>query len=214
VDGNEVATYFDDDVRDYDYLNYDQPHVFVLNYTWDVPRATRLWNNGVVGFLFDNWQISGITTFATGIPREFGTSATPFTTVDGADITGGGDNGRVLLTCDPNLPRGERTPERWFNTACVARPGRGDFGNASRLPIRGPGINNWDLTVFKNFPIKGRTHLQFRWEVYNLFNHTQYLDIDRAARFDAQGNQVNARFGQAISARPARIMQGSIRLSF
>jgi len=209
VDGNEVATYFDDDVRDYDYLNYDQPHVLVLNYTWDLPKASRLWDNGAVRFLFDNWQVSGITTFASGIPREI-----TFTTVDGQNITGGGDAGRVDVVGDPNLPRGERTAERFFDTSVFKRPARGDFGNASRLPVRGPGINNWDLTAFKNFPIKGRSQLQLRWEVYNLFNHTQYLDVDRAARFDAQGNQVNARFGQAITARPARIMQGSIRLSF
>jgi hypothetical protein len=214
VDGNEVATYLDVRAREYDYLNYDQPHVLVLNYTWDLPKASRLWNNAAVRLLFDNWQISGITTFASGIPRELGTGAVAFSTVDGADITGGGDTGRVVLTCDPNLSRSERTPQRWFDTSCVARPGAGDFGNASRQPVRGPGINNWDLTVFKSVPIRGRTQLQVRWEVYNLFNHTQYLDIDRAPRFDAQGNQVNARFGQAISARPARIMQGSLRFSF
>jgi hypothetical protein len=118
----------------------------------------------------------------------------------------------VVLVGDPN--RGPHTPEQWFDTSMVRRPATGDYGNASRNAIRGPGINNWDLTVFKNFPIHGRASMQVRWEVYNLFNHPQYLDFDRTARFDAQGNQVNPRFGQVISARPARIMQGSLRFSF
>ncbi|HEX6738469.1 MAG TPA: hypothetical protein VF310_09365, partial [Vicinamibacteria bacterium] len=214
TDGAEVATYFDPQSRDYDYLNYDQPHVFVLNYTWDVPKASGLWNNVVVRTLFDNWQISGITTFASGIPRELGTGNAAFTTVDGADITGGGDTGRVVLIGDPNLPRGERTPERWFDTSVVQRPARGDFGNASRLPIRGPGINNWDVTFFKNFPIRQRASVQLRWEIYNALNHAQGLDLDRTPRFDAAGNQVNTRLGQIISFRPPRIMQGSLRLMF
>lgn len=209
TDGAEVSTYFDAGARDYDYLNYDQPHVFVVNYTWDVPKASGLWNNAAIRLLFDDWQISGITTFASGIPREI-----TFSTVDGAEITGGGDAGRIVVSGDPNLPRGQRTPARWFDTSVFARPARGDFGNASRLPVRGPGISNWDATVFKNFPIRGKIQVQLRWEVYNLLNHPQYLDVDRAARFDAQGNQVNARLGQAITARPPRIMQGSIRLSF
>jgi hypothetical protein len=210
TDGAEVATYFDPRERDYDYLNYDQPHVFVVNYTWELPRASRLADRRLVRLLLDDWMLSGITTFASGIARPFET----FTTVDGADITGGGDTGRVVVVGQVNLPRGDRTPERWFDTSAVRRPARGDFGNASRNALRLPGINNWDLTAFKSFPIRGRTQIQLRWEVYNLFNHVQIVDVDRVARFDAQGNQVNARFGQAISARPARIMQGSIRFSF
>jgi hypothetical protein len=209
VDGDEVSTYFDPRARDYDYLNYDQPHVLVLNYTWDLPRASRLWNRALVRVLLDHWQVSGITTFASGIPRDV-----TFTTVDGADLTGGGDNGRIVVNGDPNLPRGERTSERYFDTSVFARPGRGDFGNSSRLPVRTPGINNWDVTFFKNFPIRARYTLQLRWELYNAFNHPQGLDVDRAARFDAAGNQVNARFGQVISARPPRIMQGSLRFTF
>jgi hypothetical protein len=209
TDGGEVATYLDPRQRNYDVLNYDQPHVLVFNYTWQLPKASGLWNSALVRALFDNWMLSGITTFASGIPREI-----TFTTVDGADITGGGDAGRVDIVGDVNLPASQRTPDHWFNTAAVQRPAKGDFGNASRLPVRGPGINNWDLTVFKNVPVRGKAELQIRWEVYNLFNHPQYLDFDRAARFDAQGNQVNPRFGQVISARNPRIMQGSLRFSF
>jgi hypothetical protein len=213
-DGNLVSTYFDPNTRDYDYLAFDQTHVFVLNYTWDLPKASHLWNNGAIRFLFDNWQISGITTFASGAPREVGTGTVAFTTVDGADITAGGDPVRVVVVGDPNLSRGNRGLTGWFDTSVVKRPGPGDFGNASRLPVRGPGVNNWDLTAFKSFPIRGRSQLQVRWEVYNLFNHPQWLDFDRTPRFDAAGNQVNARFGQVISARPPRIMQGSVRFTF
>jgi hypothetical protein len=207
TDGGDVSIFFDPMDREYDYLNYDQPHVLVFNYTWDVPKATKLWDNKVVKVLFDDWQISGITTFASGIPRPI-----DFTTVDTFDITGGGDSGRININGAPNLSSPDGI--QYLNVSAFSRPARGDYGNASRLPVRGPGTNNWDLTFFKNFAIKGNAKLQFRWEMYNAFNHTQFLDIDRTARFDASGNQVNARFGQGITTRNPRIMQGSVRFTF
>ena len=69
--------------------------------------------------------------------------------------------------------------------------------------------------MFKNFPIGSENRkLQFRWEIYNLFNHTQYNAVNNVARFDPQGNQVNTAFGQVTSARQERRMQGSLRFTF
>jgi len=74
---------------------------------------------------------------------------------------------------------------------------------------------NWDLTMFKNFPIKSETRsVQFRWEFYNLFNHTQFSSMNTTATFNAAGAQTNAQLGQATGARAARIMQGSLRFRF
>jgi hypothetical protein len=99
--------------------------------------------------------------------------------------------------------------------AAFARPaGRGDYGNAARNVFQLPGVNNWNLAVFKNVPLGGARRLQFRWEVYKLLNHTQFSAVDNTARFDATGAQVNAAFGKATAARNPRIMQGSIRFSF
>ena len=85
--------------------------------------------------------------FTTGAPESV-----TFTTTDNFDFTGGGDAGRVSVRpgCDPILPRGERSHERWFNTSCFIRPsGRGDEGNSSRVHYFGPGSNTWDLTLTK-----------------------------------------------------------------
>jgi len=69
--------------------------------------------------------------------------------------------------------------------------------------------------MFKNVPIGGeKGKLQFRWEIYNLFNHTQFNGVNNIARFDPQGVQVNAAFGQVTSARQERRMQGSLRFIF
>ena len=93
-------------------------------------------------------------------------------------------------------------------------PARGTIGNSAPTQVRGPGINNWDIALFKNMPIREQVSLQFRAEAYNAFNHTQFAALDTAARFDAQGNQVNARFGEFTSARPPRVMQLALRLYF
>jgi hypothetical protein len=81
--------------------------------------------------------------------------------------------------------------------------------------FRGPGSNNWDISLFKKFPIKSQARfLLFRWEMYNAFNHAQYATVDNSARFDPAGNQVNARLGQVISTRSPRVCQASLRFAF
>ncbi len=58
-----------------------------------------------------------------------------------------------------------------------------------------------DLAFFKNVRVGEKRAVQFRWETYNLFNHTNFKDIDGGLTFDASGNQINRRFGQPTSAR-------------
>jgi hypothetical protein len=189
---------------------FDQTHVFVFNYTWDIPKLSKVAPNPVVRHVFDNWQLSGITIFASGTPLGLG-----FSTVDATDLTGGGDGQRVVLTGPVQLGRSARTFDRWFTTEAVARPPRGDFGNAPKDVFRGPGTNNWDVSLFKNFPWKSESRsFQFRWEMYNVFNHSQWSGVNTAARFDVQGRQVNALFGQITAARTPRVMQGSLRFQF
>ena len=205
-----VARYISRRVWNYGPLGFDQTHMFVLNYMWDLPRVSRIWPHRAARYLFDNWQLSGITTFASGVP-----SGISLTTTDGADITGGGDGVRVLVLDRPVLPRGQRSFYRWFNTLAFGRPPVGSFGNAAATVFRGPGINNWDLTINKNIPVRSESRfIRVRCELYNAFNHTQYADVDNVARFDPAGNQVNARFGQVVSTRPPRVIQLSASFYF
>jgi hypothetical protein len=209
-DRDAIATYRPARIWNYGKAGFDQTHILVINYTWDLPRASRLWDNVVVKSVFDNWQVSGITSFASGTP-----SGISFSTVDNADITGGGDGARVNVVGNPILDRGSRTFDRWFDTSVFRRPARGDFGNAPKDVIRLPGTNNWDISIFKNIPLKSeRRFLQFRLEMYNTFNHTQFSGVDTAARFDAAGAQVSTSFGRMTAAREARQMQMSLRFTF
>jgi hypothetical protein len=103
---------------------------------------------------------------------------------------------------------------QWFNASAFARPGRGNPGNSPKDVVRGPGVNNSNLTLFKNISLGGNRRLQLRWEIYNVFNRTQFATVDAVARFDPAGNQVNTRFGQVITTRTPRVMQIAVRFVF
>jgi len=216
----QIATYQNPDAWNWGLSTYDQTHVAVVNYTWDLPRASARWNNAFTRALLDNWQLSGLTTIASGTPVNV-----TFTASDGADITGGGDLARATgvaagnlvpnLIGDPSLPRDQRSLLQWFNTAAFARPAKGDAGNSPKDVIRGPGVTNSDVTLFKNIPFGGSGRkLQLRWEIYNVFNQVQFATVDAVARFDAAGNQLNTRFGQVITTRAPRVMQIALRVVF
>jgi hypothetical protein len=134
---------------------------------------------------------------------------------DSADLVGGGDGVRALLIANPVIPHDQRGFNSFFNPNAFARPAKGDTGNIGNGIVRGPGINNWDLTLFKNFPIKSETRsVQFRWEFYNFANHTQFSSMNTTATFNAAGQQTNAALGQATGVRGARVMQVSLRFRF
>jgi hypothetical protein len=208
-------------------LGPNQSHNLVINYTWDLPKPSRLFgDSAVVKFLFDDWQLSGENAFVSGdwagvvLATTDNFDFTGGTGGQGTDIGGGVRVVRTRIVGDP-IPSGDRDPTpggsgRWLDPAAFARPsGRGDIGDAPRYLFRLPGINNWNLSVFKNFPLGGgRRRLQLRVEGYNVLNHTQWSGIDTTLRFDPAGSQTNANFGKATSARNPRIIQGSVRFSF
>ncbi|MBY0507954.1 MAG: carboxypeptidase regulatory-like domain-containing protein [Bryobacteraceae bacterium] len=209
-DGDGVATYRPVRVWNYGKLGFDQTHMLVVNYIWDIPSGSRVMPNAVGRLILDHWQISGITTFASGQPSGVG-----FSTVDTVDLSGGGDGNRIVVNGKAAKDHGDRTFSKWFDPSVFARPTRGDPGNAPKDVFRLPGTANYDISFFKSIPLRSeRRSLQLRWEMYNAFNHTQFNAVDTTARFDAAGNQVNTRFGEVIGARNPRRMQASLRFRF
>ena len=195
-----------------------QLHNLVVNYTWDVPNGSRMWNNALTRGLLDGWQLSGDTAWVSG---DWGGAST--STTDNFDFTGGdggtrprinGDFEDAVCTsgnCDPT-PNGGGS---YFNIAAFSRlTGRGDIGNAPVRFYRLPKIVLSNMSIFKNFELGGGRRLQFRWEAYNVFNQVNWSTINTNAQFNPAGEMVNASFGQATGARDARVMQGAIRFSF
>jgi hypothetical protein len=195
-------------VWNYGLSSYDRTHVLKVNWLWDVPGPRS--RNLVIRGALRNWRVSGIASFVSGAPLAVTSS-----TGTGVNFTGTpSQSARIWVTGNPVLPKSERTFSRNFRTEVFQQPPLGTLGNAARSLIRGPGINKWDLSLIKELPIHEKTRLQFRWELYNAFNHTQFSGLDATARFDATGLQINPRFGEFTAARTPRQMQFALRLSF
>jgi len=217
---------FVDDNRARNYTsNGRRPHVLVLNYSYEVPRLSERWNNLLTKAVFDNWQFSGVTTFTSGTYGGFtyNYANVPTGAFSGTGaINGGATTGalggvvasRVNVTCDPNLPRGERTFERQFRTECIAPPtDQFRLGTALQDEYLGPGYVNWDISVFKNVPLSGTRRLQLRVELYNAFNSDQWTGVNTNATFDyttgalTNGNVFGRPNNNTLSAR--RIQLGA-----
>ena len=222
-DQGTVAANNSPDVWNYGLANYDRTHVATVHYAIFLPHASRLARHGLVKRLLDDWQFNGTMKIYSGAPLFWSYSGSGSVNSNsvldtsnltpGIDLTGGGDGWRPVVIADPVVPRSQRTLERWFNTAAFARPAPGDRGNAGSVVARGPGINNWNMSLFKNVRV-GHAKAQFRAEAYNVFNHTQFSNVNTEPRFDAQGNQVSGAFGQVTAARDPRIMQFALRVTF
>jgi hypothetical protein len=207
-DLNTVSALVPVRVWNYGLSDFDRTHVVKINYLWDIPGPGS--KNFLLQQALGGWQLSGITSFVTGAPITAGLNF-----VNPVDVTGSPSQGaRVIVVANPVLPKGERTFSRNFNTNAFLPPVVGSVGNAARYTMRGPGNNSWDIAVFKNFLVREPMKVQLRWEMYNAFNHTQFSAVDTAARFDAQGRQVNARFGEFTAARLPRQMQIALRFFF
>ncbi len=182
----------------------DLPQDLVINYIWQIPFFDN--RTGLAGVLLKGWQVSGITTFASGEPTS---ACIPF---DNAGI--GSEFGGCELpneSGNPNLSRGSRTVDNYFNTAVFTLPAAGTFGDAAPDTIRQPGVNNWDLSAYKKFEmpwLRGKSfgeksELQFRAEFFNAWNHTQFSTLDTT--FGVPG------FGSAIAARSPRDIQFGLK---
>lgn len=207
---------------------YDIKHNLVVNYLWSLPRASRLWNNVVTRGVLDNWQISGIASYVSGAPNAISLSLS-----NNANVTGGGDGARVVLTCDPshNAPH---TFTTWFNPACVETPLAGSVPTAAnpqglaystgtgafapKVNFFLPGDTNFDTALFKNMPLEGNLRLQLRVETYNTFNHAEFNGVNNTATFANANTQANpqtqAIFGQMSTTLNPRLMQLALRLDF
>jgi hypothetical protein len=130
----------------------------------------------------------------------------------------------VVLVCDPNLPRSERTETRQFRTECIRPPG--PLTDPNDVLYQGSalgdewvslGFINHDLVLFKNFGLGGRRSLEFRIEAYNVFNKTQFQAVDTSAQFNfTTGEQTDPNFGRitGVRANSNRVVQFGTRFKF
>ena len=186
---------------------------FVINYVWDVPVPKY---QGIKGKILDDWQISGITQFQSGFPIRLQTQ-------DDNELIGslfffGTAAPQLLGPLQKANPKQVQTFDTYnygpvsghfvFNADLnhVVDPTLGQFSTTSRSVCCGPGENQWDLTFSKKVSISEAKYFQFRTDIFNLFNKTQFVNPD--------GNFSNSTFGQVLSARDPRLVQFALKFYF
>jgi hypothetical protein len=189
---------------DYGLSPYDRTHVLTADWSYELP-----WLKSRTGLLkyAAGWQVSGIASFATGLPFNPSDSSLG-TDPGGLGILGPSAAGpRADEVCDPNKDA-PHTIAQWFNTACFkdVPMGQDRPGNASRNTIRGPGYQVWDMSAFKNFHFTENANFQFRAEFFNIFNHTNFSSIGATLG--------SSTYGTVTAARDPRIIQLGAKLYF
>ena len=186
-----------DETGEWALSSFDHRHQFIASGILQLPFFNGA--GGAAEALLGGWRANVIFIAQTGAPFTVNLS------VDRANI-GAGPAQRPNQLRDPNLPGGEQTPERWFDTTAFAMPDLYTFGSAPRNSVLGPGYANVDFSVAKTWRLRGTSELEFRWEIFNLLNR---------ANFDLP-NRIfgNDNFGRIFSAKNPREMQVGMRLAF
>jgi hypothetical protein len=157
--------------------NFDLRHNLSISYVYGLPFFK---GSGFTHSVLGGWQVSGITVAQTGTPFSV---TNGFAQGDNAGVGNGtGTGSRADIVGNPHstpAPDGLRGP-LFYNPAAYAAPQGLTFGNVGRNTLYLPDHVNFDFGVFKKFPINEKTGFDFRWENYNLFNHTEYNGINSA----------------------------------
>ena len=180
--------------------SFDHRHRFVFTYSYEFPFGPGHFfqPSGWLGKLVEGWSTTGIGTFQTGAPITVNLGS------DNANI-GAGPAQRPNLLRNPNLDSG--TPERWFDTEAFEMPEPFTFGNAGRNLVVEAGENRIDFSLLKNTQINEGTRLEFRTEIFNLLNHTNF--VGAPGRIFGSSN-----FGRLFNAGPSRQLQFALKLIF
>jgi outer membrane receptor protein involved in Fe transport len=173
--------------------------LLTVNYLYDLPFGkgrTFLNQSGVLDWIIGGWQVGGITTAGTGTP--FSPSFT--------SAIQGSPSGRPNVVGDWRVS--DRGITRWFNGAAFAVPAPFTYGNSGKNVMTGPGLVNFDLSIYKNFSFADRLRLQFRSEFFNIANHANFAN-------PAANITVPAQVGRITSTSTAnRVIQFGLRLTF
>jgi hypothetical protein len=186
---------------DHGISDFDRSKVFNASAVWQLPYLQKS-NNWFVKSIVAGWQISGIVSVESGLP---------FNVTDGQDIshTGVGLD-RPNILGNPLLPTSRSHAAKaaqYFNTADFALQKVGTFGNSPRNPMFGPGYENVDAAVLKDFRVTESSGFQFRAEAFNLLNHVNLSNPNGSL-------SAGANFGRITSDVSPRLLQLALKFHF
>ena len=185
---------------------FDRRNVFNANYVYNLPFFAHT-SNSLLHQTLGGWEFSGITVIETGTPITIGYGP------DTIGLGGGADtpiNNRASLVSGVSYPK---TVKAWFSTSSFAAPvapwlggTNQGFGTSRKDAVYGPGLFNFNLSLFKTFAITERVKFEMRFESFNTFNHTEFNGVDTGF---TDGN-----FGAVTSTYDPRTLQLGAKLSF
>jgi hypothetical protein len=185
----------------------DRTHIYAQSYTYELPfgEGKRYAQSGAGAWLLGGWQLQGILSLMTG---------EPFTVTANASLLNAPNNQqRANVVGTPDIVgeiAGPSGTGLWFTTDAFAAPAQNTLGNAGRETIDGPGLVNWDFSIFRRFPmskVREGADLTLRIESFN-FTNTPHFG-------NPESNVNNANFGRVRGAsEDARLFQFGLSLRF
>jgi hypothetical protein len=175
---------------DWGLTGFDHTQILNINYIYNLPFFAH--SGGVAGTLLGGWELAGVTTAQSGAPLN-------------VTLTGAGHG----LATRPNLSARVMYPKtvgQWFSTASFTQPAPGFYGNAGRDIVRGPGLQVWNVSLYKHFRYRERLDTEFRAESFNIFNHTNFMTVTTQLG--------SGSFGQVTASHDPRVLQLGLRLTF
>jgi len=187
--------------------SYDVRHTLVFNAVYQLPFGRNV--NGAARRLVQGWQVGVVANYASGVP---------FTPFIGFDYAGD-------LSSDPNPQKPDwaaganadsakvGSPDNWFNSSAFILPPKGEYGNVARNSLRGPDLRLVDLSIFKNTTI-GKQNVQFRIEIFNLFDRANFATPDSGALFNPDGTRIPSASRITHTATTSRQVQFGVKFVF
>jgi hypothetical protein len=181
---------------------------FVVSYDWEIP--TRKYN-GFLGKLVDDWAVSGITQFQSGFPIRLDTEDD--TELIASIFFLGTEAPSLVAPFQKLNPKvvssGLPSAGYWFNPNDFSDPPLGQFNNGTQRSICcGPGLEDWDFSVHKKIPLDEQRYFQFRAEIFNVFNHTNFYNPD------GHFSDGPTEFGKITEAQDPRLVQFALKFYF
>lgn len=186
----------------YGTAGFDRRNIGVVSLIYDLPVFQR--SRGFTKTMLGGWTISGITSMQSGNPLKI--NAANDNLGFGGNTTNHAD--QIAKVTYPH------TFSHWFNPNAFSQPAPLTWGNASKSAVKGPGRDNWNLSLYKDFHFGEKAGFQFRAETFNTFNHTQFTGVNTSVLTGSSSNPYNSTAGQINAIADPRVFQLGAKLYF
>jgi hypothetical protein len=189
---------------DYGPSSFDIRNIFFTNFVYQVPLLKSS-SNRILKTALGGWELSGIVTATSGAPLSIGLAGQSVASVVPNTANRPNVNGKM------NNPH---TVGEWFDTSVFSAPAPGTWGDEPANAVDGPGRDNWNVSLFKNFRFgeERATNLQFRAEFFNIWNHPQW--VGDTLNGGISTNYGASNFGAVTAAHDPRTIQVALKFSF